>query len=293
MNITFRRPLIIPILAFGVPDEGFATARVTSPFGPRDGVIHTGIDIGNGRLGDVVVAAASGVVKAVGNLRAPWSQVSTRWPSGNFGGLMIVIEHGPNVYSVYCHLRRAVVTTNQRVVAGQGIGEIGETGSALTGGGHLHFEIVTPTASDLQMVLIPRDKYRDPWPYITGRATISIGEDMPTRLPGAAYKMYGDGERLPAFKTKPGARLRSFPSTITGDVVHEFEGGIGIRPYARIDASAFEGGVANGSPDWLEVRAYTGAGYEYGFLHSSAVEVVALPLTSAEMKIQQIRGILA
>lgn len=162
-------PTTIPLLPFGAPDQGYATARVTSPYGWRDNPLypdystraqlwHDGLDIGNARSGDEVVAVAAGIVIAEGWLREPWSQaapIGAKWAGGNYGGVMAVVDHGAGIVSVYAHLADTVVNASARVATGQLLGHIGDTGSAKAGGAHLHLTVLINGAAV------------DPWPLIT------------------------------------------------------------------------------------------------------------------------------
>lgn len=189
----FRKPVNLPLLAFGVPDQGYTTARVTSPFGQRGAYFHGGLDIGNERLGDVVVAAAAGVVEAEGYLQEPWSESSSLWGTGNFGGLMVVVNHGNDVFSIYAHMRMTTVSKGDRVMGGQKLGEIGDTGSADPrypggGGGHLHFGMQAPVdlipaglAWEPTYLGIGIDV--DPWPLISGAKALEDDMALPKNTP--------------------------------------------------------------------------------------------------------------
>ena len=62
------------------------------------------------------------------------------WPG--FYGNYVVIEHdfgGQPVFTLYGHLSKMDVQTGEAVAAGQKIGEVGASGSAI--GSHLHFEV--------------------------------------------------------------------------------------------------------------------------------------------------------
>lgn len=107
-----------------------ARARVLSPFGPRRGKLHTGIDLLQTRGGgDPVFAAASGRV-----LRAE--------PQGRYGRA-VVLEHGDGYRTRYAHLKRILASPGRRVAAGEKIGVVGRTGRATTA--HLHFEVIAPS----------------------------------------------------------------------------------------------------------------------------------------------------
>jgi murein DD-endopeptidase MepM/ murein hydrolase activator NlpD len=98
-----------------------------SPFGPRWGRSHQGIDI-EGWAETRVRAAAPGVVTAVG------------WLDGNAGlGFVVKIRHADGFVSLSAHLASARVEGGDRVRAGQLIGRAGCTGSCT--GVHLHFEL--------------------------------------------------------------------------------------------------------------------------------------------------------
>ncbi len=85
---------------------------------------HVGIDIAI-RVGDVVIAAAEGVV------------VFSNWTyrSGN----SIILYHGNDYFSVYGHNSRNLVRVHDRVHRGDPIALGGDTG--ISRGPHLHFEI--------------------------------------------------------------------------------------------------------------------------------------------------------
>ena len=107
--------------------------RLLRGFSPS-GDTHLGADLGNGRAGDAVCAAAHGVVVAVNDL-----------PNGSGFGSHVVLAHrlreGGLAYSVYSHLRTGStrVREGQCVWAGEPLGEVGRSGRATTD--HLHFEV--------------------------------------------------------------------------------------------------------------------------------------------------------
>ncbi len=98
---------------------------ITSPFGPRWGKFHAGIDIGASSYREVTAAADGEVVYA----RA----------SGNGLGNVVVIRHGHGLQTVYAHLSVIIAHEGDTVRQGQAIGGVGETGHAT--GPHLHFEV--------------------------------------------------------------------------------------------------------------------------------------------------------
>lgn len=98
--------------------------RFTSPFGPRWGRFHYGIDIAN-CVGTDIKAADGGVVTRAGR-------------AGSYGNL-IIIDHQNGTSTRYAHLSRIDVKVGQTVEQGQSIGKMGNTGRST--GPHLHFEV--------------------------------------------------------------------------------------------------------------------------------------------------------
>jgi murein DD-endopeptidase MepM/ murein hydrolase activator NlpD len=99
-------------------------APITSPFGPRWGRMHTGIDLG-ASYGTPIAAAAAGTV-----IYAGWL--------GGYGNLT-VIDHGGGLATAYGHQSRIAVSFGEQVAQGQTIGYVGSTGHST--GPHLHFEV--------------------------------------------------------------------------------------------------------------------------------------------------------
>jgi len=98
---------------------------VSSPFGPRRGSHHDGIDI-FAAAGTPVRAARAGVVVHSGD------------DIPGYGNLVIV-KHPDGHSTVYAHNRVNRVRSGERVQAGQVIAEVGATGRASAP--HLHFEV--------------------------------------------------------------------------------------------------------------------------------------------------------
>jgi murein DD-endopeptidase MepM/ murein hydrolase activator NlpD len=110
-------------LGFEWPADGI----VSSPFGPRAGGFHPGIDIGSLRDLDVR-AASSGHVTAVGAI-----------PGYDGYGYVVVLDIGGGFTAVYAHLERPLAHVGDLVYAGERIGIAGCTGWCT--GTHLHFEL--------------------------------------------------------------------------------------------------------------------------------------------------------
>jgi murein DD-endopeptidase MepM/ murein hydrolase activator NlpD len=98
-----------------------------SPFGPRWGRLHEGIDI-EGWAETRVRAARTGVVIRVGWL-----------PRASGHGMVVKVRHEGRIVTMYAHLSRAFVKKGETVTARQIIGRAGCTGYCT--GTHLHFQV--------------------------------------------------------------------------------------------------------------------------------------------------------
>ena len=97
---------------------------LTSNFGARWGRQHKGLDI-KVYIGDTIRAAFSGKVRVV------------RYEPGGYGNF-VVIRHYNGLETIYGHMSKHLVSTDQEVRAGDPIGLGGNTGRST--GSHLHFE---------------------------------------------------------------------------------------------------------------------------------------------------------
>ena len=108
---------------------------LTSPFGPRGGRNHNGVDLA-GSPGDPIFASADGVVLYADNVCPPLT--ASDGCNGGYGNL-VYLTHADGYETRYAHLSRATVSPGQQVKQGQKIGEEGNSGASR--GTHLHFEI--------------------------------------------------------------------------------------------------------------------------------------------------------
>src|SRR5690606_36641761 len=110
----------------------FQSARISSPYGPRWGGMHTGLDF------DLATGAPIGAVAAGKVLAAGWNIVGGC-------GYGVLIDHGViagnQTSSLYCHMQgnSSPLAQGQEVTAGTFVGRVGATGMAM--GSHLHLEI--------------------------------------------------------------------------------------------------------------------------------------------------------
>lgn len=120
------------------------TGPITSPYGPRKGSYHYGIDIGNVR-GTPIVASASGtVVQVISYCKEGVSSCGGRY--GNY----ITIQHENGQRTRYAHLQKINVSVGQYIKQGEKIGTMGNTGRST--GPHLHFEIIKSNGSTIRPV---------------------------------------------------------------------------------------------------------------------------------------------
>ena len=100
------------------------SGTLTSPFGPRWGRLHAGVDMA-AAMGTPIRAAASGRVAIAG-------------PTGGYGNYTC-IQHAGSMSTCYAHQSRIGVSVGQSVSQGQVIGAVGSTGNST--GPHAHFEV--------------------------------------------------------------------------------------------------------------------------------------------------------
>jgi murein DD-endopeptidase MepM/ murein hydrolase activator NlpD len=113
----------------------------TSPFGPRWGRNHDGVDIA-APTGTPIRAAECGIVSFAG-------------AQSGYGN-MVCVKHSSRFETCYAHMTNYAVSQGQRVEQGQVIGYVGCTGNCT--GPHLHFETRVDGSA------------RDPRPYLAGGA---------------------------------------------------------------------------------------------------------------------------
>lgn len=119
-DIVLDRPPPTPLVEFIRPVPG----PVGSPFGPRNGVWHGGVDL-QAERGTPIRAAAAGMV-----IMSGWERAY---------GKVIKIWHVSDLMTVYAHNHENFVKVGDWVEQGMVIGTVGATGRATAP--HLHFEI--------------------------------------------------------------------------------------------------------------------------------------------------------
>ncbi|MGX7700995.1 peptidoglycan DD-metalloendopeptidase family protein [Enterococcus mundtii] len=97
---------------------------ISSPFGPRGGEFHRGLDFAAPQGEPIYASKAGTVIKA---------EFHPSW--GNY----VAIEHEDGTTALYAHQQEYIVKVGDEVEQGQIIGFVGSTGNST--GSHLHFEI--------------------------------------------------------------------------------------------------------------------------------------------------------
>ncbi len=112
-----------------VPDLIFPVKSgiLSSPFGYRRGIFHSGLDIAASK-GEPVLACADGRVVLTGTRKGYRSY-----------GQAVLIDHGRDVFTHYAHLSRILVKRGDKVRKGQTVALVGNTGR--TTSPHLHLEV--------------------------------------------------------------------------------------------------------------------------------------------------------
>jgi murein DD-endopeptidase MepM/ murein hydrolase activator NlpD len=106
--------------------------RISSPFGPRWGGFHNGVDVA-APLYTPILAAARGQVVIAGKPSLAYGDTAT----------IVIIAHGDGFATLYAHLndeRPPIVKTGEMVNAGQVIAYNGSTGWST--GPHVHFTTI-------------------------------------------------------------------------------------------------------------------------------------------------------
>lgn len=96
-----------------------------NPFTGRGVEYHYGIDI-KGKKGSSIKTTANGIVDFAG------------WYGGY--GKCVIIKHKNNLKTLYGHLSEISVKEGEKIVCGQIIGKLGNTGRS--SGPHLHYEVI-------------------------------------------------------------------------------------------------------------------------------------------------------
>ncbi|MBE6865804.1 MAG: M23 family metallopeptidase [Ruminococcaceae bacterium] len=111
-----------------LPAKGYISSPYgirKNPFNSKEKEFHTGIDIASAK-GTFIKSAFDGTVISAG--------------SNNIAGNFVRIQSSDNIVTLYAHNQFLLVKTGDKVIAGQVIATMGDTG--MTTGPHLHFEFI-------------------------------------------------------------------------------------------------------------------------------------------------------
>ncbi len=168
-HFVFQRPIKLP----GNTSVDGTYRYASTANGTRDP--HHGVEFLN-KFGTPVYAAGDGMVAFAGPDNKP---MYSPWP--NYYGNVVVIQHANGLYTLYAHLSKITVEAGKSVLAGEQIGEVGQTGVAI--GSHLHFEVRRGNVEDYfstqnpELWLIPDpDKNGQPFGVIQISAVTSAGQ---------------------------------------------------------------------------------------------------------------------
>ncbi len=157
----------------------------------REGRGHDGADLGDGRAGDPVRAAANGVVVRI-----------ERGGAASGYGHHVVLAHrlaeGGIAYTVYAHLGRGgpALCEGEAIGVGQPLGVVGRSGRASTD--HLHFEVRRPADVGERW---EKAAVVDPLAFVAARLPVEPSS------PAAAVVLWGAGGDLMARDDDPRAPL--------------------------------------------------------------------------------------
>ena len=231
-------------------------------------VQHRALDLGDGDPDlDAIVAPAAGVVLAEGFLREPWSQSSTLFGTGNYGGVMVVIKQDDGYTSALAHMTDTIVNAGQRVLRGQVLGRIGDTGAAKGRGSHVHWDVyagVPRTWAEREAMK------RDPWLLLDQNAGLP---DTSTN-PGAPDMRYSGAEvafsdDFPVYRLTDNANFRADATTASASLT-VFPAGTAVAAFPF----TVKGQPLSTGDRWVPALMYVGTAYESGFFHASVVERV-------------------
>jgi murein DD-endopeptidase MepM/ murein hydrolase activator NlpD len=193
-----------------------APGIMTSPFGPRWGRMHYGLDI-DLEVGDNVYAAFEGMVRI--------SQYHSSY------GNVVVVRHNNGLETLYAHMSQRKVAPGDHVEAGDILGLGGNTGRSY--GAHLHFEvrylgqafdprlIVDPSAKQLKTASFTLlSKHFDAQPLApqvvaarTGSSTSASKSSKSAKSPAksskAKYHTIKNGDTLSAIARKNGTTVNA------------------------------------------------------------------------------------
>ncbi len=177
-----------------------APGEITSPFGPRWGRMHKGMDI-DLESGDMVNAAFEGMVRI--------SQYHSTY------GNVVVIRHNNGLETLYAHLSQRKVKPGDHVEAGSLIGLGGNTGRSY--GSHLHFEVrFMGEPIDPNLLVDPSKKSLRDWEFVLDRKHFEYASIDPKAIAArkgtaksSKFHVVKKGDTLSAISRKTGVSVNA------------------------------------------------------------------------------------
>jgi hypothetical protein len=179
------------------------TGQQTSPFGPRWGRMHNGLDL-DLETGDPVMAAFEGMVR-----------ISQYHPSY---GNVVVLRHNNGLETVYAHLSDRHVIPGDHLEAGDILGLGGNTGRSY--GAHLHFEIrYKGHALDPNYIIDPKTMGIRSWFFVMDKSHFSPSTPVPASSQASVsdarshkYHVVRNGDTLSSIARKRGTSINKLCS---------------------------------------------------------------------------------
>lgn len=122
---------------------------------------HRGIDLGNAKCGDDVLAMGKGTVRKAGVTSS--------------GLILVLIDHGGGWASGLLHLSSEIVSVGQIVVPSQKVGIMGSTGNST--GCHVHAAAKSGMDWSKSFFSDTNGKWLDLWPRLRQNVTVKIKTD--------------------------------------------------------------------------------------------------------------------
>lgn len=240
----FGNPVAGIIKPFGSPPDG--TFRVTAPFGsidPFHPTPHDGVDIGNGKCGEPLLAMTTGKVSLAGTVPGSTALI-----------IRIISDDHPDFEPAVAHCATIEVKVGQHVTRGQRIGTLGATGTTAC---HCHIGLKQKIAGVWKSI--------DPWPYLDQNEEDDV--------------LQGTGATLVANRQGvvkgDNTRFRSSPFIQADNIIAQFNAGAIIRPDFIVI-----GGLVGLDPHWYAGFMTTPKGQEFGYFHVSVIApLVPIELT--------------
>ena len=165
---------------------------------------HEGIDI-RAKRGTPVVAAKNGFITQAG--------------TNNLGGKIVFLSAADSPYSLYyAHLDSQLVSAGQRVIAGDTLGLVGNTGNAITTSPHLHFGIYARGSGAV-----------NPLPFVNDRKEKIPGLPEQSKWLGDSVKLRKSANIFASPLFLSSGKIRSLPQQSTVKLLGETAKGYRIQ----------------------------------------------------------------